>query len=195
MLLRRFLTLASVLAAFVACSGGAGTPVNPSPGGAGGVVSVTASSQGSLPSGGKVAVVWEVSSGDPDYAYIFGTGSVQGAQASLSFEAAPPADALNAGKFGLGLVIVVDQSTPLPDGKMKGELTFPISAAAPDYAVIYRNTTETLLENGWDKDFPQGYACGQCVHHDSGFDTFAVVDCSAVKLVPYSKGLKGCNWT
>jgi hypothetical protein len=197
MVLQRSLALASALAALIACSGGAGTPANPPAGsaGAGGPFSVTASSQGSLPPGGKIAIVWSVSFGDPDYGYIFGTGSVQGAQASLSFDSAPPADALNAGKLGVGVVVVVDANTALPDGKLTGELTFPMSAAAPDYAVVYRNTTEKVLDNGWDENFPQGFACGQCVHHDSGFDTFAVVDCSAVKLVAYSKGLKFCNWT
>jgi hypothetical protein len=136
-----------------------------------------------------------VSSGSPDYSYIFGAGSVQGAQASLSFASTPPADALNAAKLGVGAIVVVDANTNLPDGKVNGDLPFTAIAAAPDHVVVYRTTTEGLLENGWDKDFPQGFACGQCVHHDSGFDSFAVVDCSSVKLVPFSKSLKFCNWT
>ncbi|MBS2020333.1 MAG: hypothetical protein JST00_46175 [Deltaproteobacteria bacterium] len=192
----------SILLALVACSSGSGevpstssSSSGSSSGGTGGLKAVVTSEAPAPPAGSKVALLWEVSAGSPDYIYAQSAGSLQASQVSLD-AATPPAEALNGGKLGVAYVTVLDAAATTTDGKIDND-TFKSRALAisPDHAVIYRASTESAVKNGWDADFPQGYSCGKCVRAETGFDKFVPVSCSEVRLVPMSAKPKVCNWT
>jgi hypothetical protein len=154
----------------------------------------TASIEGAQTSGAKTVVVWVVFASSPDYGFVFGGGASQGSSVHVTFGGPPPAEALNGGKLGIGIVAVLADGVTLPEGKV-GDLNLSVlfQAVSADHAVIYRATTETLIENDWDATFPQGYACGKCVRTGATFDTYAVEDCSKVKIVPLSSNPDLCN--
>jgi hypothetical protein len=187
------ISLTAVSGLLVACSGGGGAL--PATGGASGAFSFNAVADGAAPAGGKVVVIWSVSSGSPDYSYSFGSGSSQGTQVFVSFSGNPPAEALNSGVLGIGIVAVVESSVVVPEGRLSKDTFGSLAFVSPRHAVVFRGAYDAGLRSGWDKDFPQGFACGECVDQDAGFDSFRVVDCSTIKLVPYSKDVKFCNWT
>lgn len=173
--------------------GATSTPKVPNPGG--GVFDFEATASTAAADGAKAVVVWTVSSGSPDYTYAFGGGTTAGTQVFVSFSASPPADALNAGKIGVGLVGVVDASSTLAEGKLTKADLDTIQLVSANHAVIYRATSEVLMKNGWDGAFPKdSYACGRCVRKDEGFDAFEPVDCSEVTVEPMATA-DMCNWT
>lgn len=201
-MMNRLFCATFVAALVAACSSGSGEVPSTSGGasssgggGPGSLQAVATNDSPAPPSGAKVALLWQVSSGSPDYLYAQNAGTTQAEKVTLS-ASVPPADALNAGKIGIAFVTVFDSATTLADGKID-EKTYESSALAisPEYAVIYRATTDTVLKNGWDANFPQGYACGKCQRAETGFDTFVPVSCSEIRLVPLSSKPKVCNWT
>ncbi len=161
----------------------------------GGKLSFTASALPAPPPGSKAIVLWPVSSGSPDYTYAFGAGSSSGTDVYVTFTTDPPLEALNSGKLGVGIVGLVDASVDIPEGKLAKGAIKSFTYFAPDHAVIFRNTTESAVSTGWDMSFPQGFSCGVCERHDSGFDSFTKVDCSEIKLAPTTTKLDFCNWT
>ena len=161
----------------------------------GGSFSLTAKASPAPPAGSKAIVIWTVSSGSPDYSYAFGGGTTTGSDVFVTFSSDPPAEALNAGALGVGIPALVDAAANVPEGKLPKEQLQGITYAAPNHAIIFRSGTETVLKNGWDASFPQGYACGACERHDAGFDAYTKVDCGAIELVPYTPDLDFCNWT
>ena len=147
------------------------------------------------PAGTKVVVLWTVSRGSSDYVFAFGGGTTSGSDVYVSFSTTPPGEALNGGKLGVALVALVGANVDVPEGKASKELIDSITALSVNHSIVFRNGTDSAIENGWDLSFPQGFSCGRCEHHDSGFDTFVVDDCANVTLVPTSQNPKGCNWT
>jgi hypothetical protein len=164
----------------------------------GGPLSFTATAEEAPPADAKLVVIWTVTSGSPDYSYSFGSGSTNGTQVFVSFAASPPAEALVDGKLGVGVIALVDAADAPPEGKLASGQFDPtrLLAFAPDYAIVFRNTTETLLPKEWDATFPQGFACGRCKRapSQSESDTFEPTECSSVKVALYSKNLSYCKW-
>jgi hypothetical protein len=192
--------LASLLvgATVVACSGGSGsTPAGPGGGVSGdGVFSVVSTDQSSATSGSKVVVVWTVSSGSPDYLYSVGNGAISGSQVSVTFGSDPPAEALNRGILGIGLIALVDENLAVSGGKVALDEK-ALRAVSADHAIIFRASDAPYTRSGWDTTFPKGFACAKCVpkepNSSTPFDSFAVEDCSKVILKP--AGSRICNWT
>lgn len=200
-MMNRLLCAAFLFSLVAACSSGSGDVpstsggASSSGGGPGALQGVATSESQPPPAGSKVALLWQVTSGSPDYMYSQNAGTADADKAAVN-ASVPPADALNAGKLGIAFVTVFKAETTLADGKIN-EDTYESAALSisPDYAVIYRATTETVLKNGWDANFPQGYSCGKCQRAEKGFDNFVPVSCSEIKLVPVSSKPKVCNWT
>src|SRR5262245_1503255 len=69
-----------------------------------------------VPAMGGVEVAWSVSSGSPDYLYVFGSGPTSGNTFSLSLDKAPPAEALNSYGIGVGIVFLFPTATTVPEG-------------------------------------------------------------------------------
>jgi hypothetical protein len=178
-------------------SGGATSSGGSSSGGAGqNQLAFTAKQEGTAPPNGtKTVVLWSVFATMGDYLYSYGGGQTTGADVYVSLTGAPPADALNRGQLGIGLVATLNDGADLPEGKVVNDWKTLLRAITPMHAVIYRNATEQLTSKGWELTFPQGYACGKCVEADVGFDTFEVVDCAEMRLVPMSPEPSFCNFT
>lgn len=193
----------------VACGSGGTSPgpsssSSSSSGGGGGPTSVSASAKaegGTPASGSDVIAVWSVSSGSPDYLYVFGRGKLTGDSAAIDITTSPPAEALNNG-LGIALLIVVPPGTTVPDGKLTSEQSKALETKATSisarHAIIYRGTQAQVTRGGWETTFPQGYACGECVPHaeDAGpFDGFKTTDCAGIRLQPMAPEPDICNWT
>lgn len=192
---------------FACGSGGTGPAPSSSSssGGGGGPTSVSASGKAeanAAPSGSDVVAVWSVSSGSPDYLFVFGRGKVNGDTVTLDITSSPPAEALNKGGLGIAVLITVPPGTSVPDGKLSSEqskaLEGQASGISARHAIIYRADQAQVTRGGWETAFPQGYACGECVPHpeDAGpFDSFKTTDCSAIRLQSMASNPDICNWT
>ena len=160
-------------------------------------LSFTAKADEAPPSEAKLVAIWEVTAGD-DYLYAFGGGTFTGTGVFVSFSSAPPAEALNGGKLGVGVLAFVDPRDDLPEGRVPSGAFDPtrLLAFAPDYAIVYRGTNDGLSST-WAESFPLGFSCGECVRstNDEQLDTFTVTSCSGIRVVLYSKNVTFCNWT
>lgn len=156
------------------------------------VFSFEATAAAAADAGAKAIVVWTVSTGR-DYSYAFGSGTTSGKQVFVSFSSPPPAEALNSGTLGVGLVAIVDASANVPEGEVSDDLLEGAGVqVSTQHAIIYRASESSVTGEGWDAAFPQGYSCGRCVKATEGFDSYAVEDCSNVTL---QAGDDFCNWT
>lgn len=195
-----FACFALLSLSLAACTGNAPSTSLTS-GGGGTATTVTASGTAESPAPSphsEIVAVWTVSSGSPDYVYVFGRGTISGNRITMNITSAPPAEALNAGNLGVGVVVALERGQSVPDGRLSNDQAKALKAAAisPDHAIIYRaDASAPVVKNGWDTSFPQGYACGACEDADATFDTFKPSDCSAIRIVPASSKPKLCNWT
>ena len=204
----RHLTGAAFVGALVlACSsGGTGTTPTSSSTSSSGSSSGGSSSGGSSSGGSssgtigggteRLVVLWSVFSGSPDYLYSYGGGTTAPKDIIATFGGPPPAEALNGGKLGIGIVAALNDGATLPEGKVDSENRDAIlRAMTPMHAVIYKNTDEQLTSKGWELAFPQGYTCGKCIEAEAGFDTFEKDDCANMVLVPVADKPHFCNFT
>ena len=135
----------------------------------------------------KLLAYWVVSSGSPDYVYVFGQGTATSTGFTINFESEPPAEALNS--YGVGIAIVgglFPSSTVYTPGKAGSGTPFyedaTTQALTDRYAIIYKKAGAEGLD--WTDSFPDGYSCGKGVPAVQGqtFDTFEKVDCAQVIL-------------
>jgi hypothetical protein len=177
------------------------TTLPPSAGGPSNPFQVNGKTTGSAqaPASAQLAIVWQVSSTDPDYSYKFGVGSFTDTRFVAEVGTAPPPEAINANGVGVGLVIALEPGFTLAEGKVdldKETLNAKIVGAAPRAAVIWRDTSKAGF--GWSREFPAGYACGRCVPAAAGetFDSYEPVACDQVEL-SFSSDVEAfdvCNW-
>ncbi len=147
----------------------------------------------------NVVILWLVTSGSPDYVYVFGQATVDGTTVTLDLDDDPPVEAINSYGLGVGTVLVMDPGCSLPEGKYVEGLPEGCGAGAmlglsAEYSIIYK--TNEVLEIGWTAEFPLGYSCGKCVSPSGGemWDTLVPVDCGDVK-VNMDPEAHACNWT
>lgn len=162
--------------------------------------SLRASVGHTVPDSGNVYVVWTVSSGSPDYHYAFGSGTSTADRFVLPLGAPPPAEALNVGELGVGMVLLVPDGVTLSEGivadSAEDDLAHALLGASPRHAIIYRASSTSHLD--WDGAFPVGeYSCGQAVERPTEtFDAFEPVDCSEVIIeVGDPDDMDFVNWT
>jgi hypothetical protein len=117
-----------------------------------------------LPSGTRVLVAWEVSSGSPDYMYVFGEGTIQEASNSfnLSFDGPPPARALNSYGLGVGMIFLTTNTSLKVGSDPQSIPESEIIGAAGQHSVIFldRNPAELGTNIGWVSRFKRGYNVG-----------------------------------
>ena len=152
----------------------------------------------------EAVVVWTVTSGSPDYAYVWGRADVQGSSFNLRLQAPPPAEAINSYGLGVGIVLIVPTSARIRDGKQTDadEKLFAQAVGASErHAILYvepertraaieamasKVTAEELqrAREHWLFDFPAGYSCGAARQAAAGetFDSFAPEDCNEVQI-------------
>jgi hypothetical protein len=152
---------------------------------------------------GKTAVlIWEVSSGSPDYAYKFGEGTVADGRFSITLPSDPPADAINSFGLGIAIVMVLPAGQTMADGKLAADAfnIHDMAGVSTRYGVIWRAQTlslpSTAPEDFWPLSFLAGYACGACTPKPDGgsFEGFAPTSCDQVQLTTYDID-QMCNWT
>jgi hypothetical protein len=154
-----------------------------------------------IPAGARLVVVWGVSSGSPDYSYVWGEGVIDRMTGTLHvrFEGPPPAEALNNGMLGVGLVVATtDQSMKDGDTLTSHYPLTSIIGLTPQHAVIFVNGhPDTLQVPTWARAFDTGYSVGVGVKvPGSVFDKFVPVSpSSAILIIDALANLEIVNWT
>jgi hypothetical protein len=148
-----------------------------------------------IPSNARVLVLWGVSATDPDYSYVYGTGTVTPAGTfSITFDAEPPAAALNNGQLGVGLVILTTDQT-LAQGQVPASYTYPgVIGMTADYSIIFTKNLSAGAPT-WASRFA-GYGVGLVERSTTDFDSFKVTSSTSLQLIvdDLSK-LHAPNWT
>lgn len=152
----------------------------------------------------EAVVLWSVTSGQPDYVYVWGRAAVESTFFDLELRGRPPAEALNKYGLGVGVVVIVPRASELPSGKLSDSVE-PVRenalGATERYALIYvdheqaRDAIDALAptltaaeldaaQEHWLFDFPPGYGCGvgRDPQSDEYFDSFVPVDCGEVEV-------------
>jgi hypothetical protein len=149
------------------------------------------------PASARVVVLWQVTSGSPDYLYKFGEGTSSDASFVLR-AAAPPVEAINAGGVGVGLLLLVEADTEIAVGVLDPAT---LDALDPHLLGVSRDAviwvSGSASDPGWAERFAPGYSCGACVTDPTGsFDTFEPGGCSSMVIhVGDLDAIEICNWT
>ena len=144
------------------------------------------------PATGVTVVLWQVTSGSPDYTWKYGEGSSSGTMFMVTLDLVPPAQAINSYGVGVGIVGLLPAGTIIPDGMVTNQ-QLQNASFSDRYAIIYKapNANATLVP--WIAPFAAGMSCGRCVDQATGFDTFEPVACPMVQIIQGAAMV--CNWT
>lgn len=166
---------------------------------------VTAVDGAEVPPESRLVVVWIVSSGSPDYEFLYGGGAASADGFALEFDDfPPPLEALNTypdgNRLGVGLILALPTDRQLPaDGRLDRETSNDLIDLAAglswNHGVIY-------VEGEWPADHwasqfePGALQCGEGAEPagDSAFDRFLPVDCDTVEL-RFGGPFEWVNWT
>jgi hypothetical protein len=150
-----------------------------------------------IPSNARAIVVWNVTSG-ADYSYVFGIGTVnaQAGTFSITFAANPPDEALNAGRLGVGLIILTTDAS-LVQGRLPDNATLTgVLGLTEDHSVIFQKGDGSNSPTDWPNRFTQGYSVGEVERSQTTFDSFKRVALNALRLVVDDlANLHPPNWT
>jgi hypothetical protein len=150
-----------------------------------------------LPPNTRLLVVWQVSSGTPDYSYVFGKGTVDANAGTfrIQLDQPPPAAALNAGSLGVGVIVATTNQTVDDGGTIDDATLAEVVGAAGRYGVIY--VAPSGAQNPeWATEFDTGYAVGVGVDVVNDFDRFEPADpSSVVLLIDALENIDFVNWT
>ena len=146
----------------------------------------------------KVYVFWGVYSGQPDYSYVWGRGSIDKNNSTFKIDLTdkPPSKALNNNVLGVGMIILVDdsglQNGILPVDYPKEKLI----GIAGWYGIIYKADESLDLKIKWVKKFVKGYKVGIGVEGERIFDSFVPTNENSIKLIIDDLGkIKIVNWS
>ena len=153
--------------------------------------------QAAIPADARLLAVWGVSSGTPDYAYVFGEGTINRLTGTfrIEFDQPPPFEALNRGMVGVAFIIATtDQSM------QAGIMTSPstgIIGITGQHAVIFVQNRDTSLRTTWVAEFADGYSVGVGVKVPGEvFDKFQPTSSwSPVLIIDDLANIEIVNWT
>jgi hypothetical protein len=153
-----------------------------------------------IPADARLVVIWGVSSGSPDYSYVYGEGVIDRITGmfGVRFEGPPPAAALNNGVMGVGLVIATtDHLLKDGDSLPNRPPTFDILGVTAQHAVIFlASQPDTLQVPTWATAFDAGYAVGVGVKVPGTFDKFVPTSpSSALLIIDALTNIEVVNWT
>ena len=155
---------------------------------------LTGPNAATVPANARVVVLWSVTAG-ADYSYVFGTGTVANdGTFSLTFDEEPPAEALNNGRLGVGLVILTTDQA-LVEGRVPDNYTFAdVIGFSEDHSIIFARGTTAQID--WAADFSNGYHVGEVQRSTTTFDSFVRVGLDdLVIVVDDIENLDPPNWT
>lgn len=144
------------------------------------------------PASGVTVVLWQVTSGSPDYTWKYGEGSSSGTMFMVTLDLVPPAQAINSYGVGVGIVGLMPAGTSIPDG-MVTNAQLAGANFSDRYAIIYKAPNANASLVPWIAPFANGLSCGRCVDQATGFDTFEPVACPMVQIILGAAMV--CNWT
>ncbi len=155
--------------------------------------------QTQIPSNARLLVVWVVSSGSPDYSYVFGEGTIDrdAGTFEVGMTGPPPAAALNAGALGVGIVVVTTNATVSTGDDLEDIPEAEIIGAAGWYGVIYVDDPAAAEQvRAWSADFDSGYGVGVGEEVPGSFDKFVPASASGVLLIIDDlSNITFVNWT
>ena len=155
--------------------------------------------QASIPANTRLVAVWGVSSGTPDYSYVFGEGTINRLTGTfrIVFDQPPPVAALNNGVLGVAfLIATTDQSLTDGDSLTGSSSTAQIIGVTGQHAVIFVDHQDTLYVNTWVPSFPTGYSVGVGVKVPGTFDKFEPVSRSSpILIIDDLANIEIVNWT
>jgi len=153
-----------------------------------------------IPADARLVVIWGVSSGSPDYSYVYGEGVIDRITGTIHvrFDGPPPAEALNAGVLGVGfLVATTDQALKDGDVITNGSQLTGILGITAQHAVIFVGTHPDTMQMGdWVPAFETGYGLGVGVKVPGTFDKFVPTSpSSALLIIDALANIEVVNWT
>ena len=156
--------------------------------------------QAPIPENARLVVVWVVSSGSPDYSYVFGEGTIDPASGSfeISMPDPPSAAALNDGLLGVGVLFVTVNATLSAGDDIDDIPEADFIGAAGDYGIIYvqGNPGDAAQVRDWAADFDSGYGVGVGMEVAGDFDKFVPTSQSGVVLIIDDiDNISFVNWT
>lgn len=156
--------------------------------------------QAPIPADARLLAVWGVSSGTPDYSYVFGEGTIDRVLGTfqIRFDQPPPLDALNAGEVGVAfLVATTNQSWTDGDSLGSSSDVSGVIGVTGQHAVIFMRSDTAAQLCGWCATFGLGYSVGVGVElPDEVFDIFVPASRSSpVLIIDDLANIKIVNWT
>jgi len=198
--MNRYWMLITTLVAFLSTLG-CTTSVERDPAGVGG--SLRAAPGYTVPERANIKLIWQISSGSPDYSYAYGDGISVGTEFSLDLGVAPPAEALNSYGVGVAVLVLFEDGVTLPDGNADdvGDdelLVGAMRGASGMYSIVYvEDGVDTAELLGWER-LPAGFSCVRGVPADAAetFDTFELIECAELEVtVGNPDEMEFTNWT
>jgi hypothetical protein len=152
-----------------------------------------------IPSNARLLAVWVVSAASPDYTYVFGEGTIDGATGTfeLVLSEPPPAQALNDGTLGVGILVVTTDQGVSSGDDIADVAEAELIGAAGSYGVIYVEDPSSASSFGsWPAEFEAGYGVGEGQDEPTGFDSFVPTDPTDVVIVIDAfANIEFVNWT
>ena len=152
-----------------------------------------------IPSNTRLIVAWVVSSSSPDYTYVFGHGTLNPSAGTfqIQLDQPPPAQALNAGSLGVGIILATTNQSITDGGDLSTVPEAELVGAAGQYGIIYvTDPGDAAQYRGWAPEFPAGYGLGVGVPVPGDFDRFDPVSAtSAVLVIDDLQNIEFVNWT
>ena len=150
-----------------------------------------------IPANTRLLVAWVVSSGTPDYTYAFGEGTIDPVAGTfrIQLDQPPPAQALNAGGLGVGIIIATTNQA-VGDGYDLGRSPLgELVGAAGRHGIIFLGD-QTIQSPQWATQFNPGYGVGVGVDVENDFDRFEPAAASSVVLIIDDlANIDFVNWT
>lgn len=155
--------------------------------------------QAPIPANARLVAVWGVSSGTPDYSYVFGEGTINRLLGTfrIEFDQPPPVEALNNGVLGVAFLIATTDQSLKEGDDLTSVSTTDIIGVTAQYAVIFVDHQDTLYLNTWVDTFGTGYSVGVGVKvPGSVFDKFEPVSPSSpLLIIDDLANIEIVNWT
>ncbi len=146
-----------------------------------------------------VYVLWSVTSGSPDYTYVWGKGTFDKDKKTFKVDLPinPPKEALNMETFGVGQVFLLKDKN-LQEGKLPFQYDRTKFVGATGWnAIIYKKSNDKDSEIDWLPLFKKGFNIGVGVESSGTFDSFKPIEQNEkMKLVIDDLlKIKFVNWT